>query len=112
MIALFAQRVQQVLVVVIQRKPAMRQAKHTCAVRILARQQACAARRACWCSAECLAEQYSLFGQALNVWRWNSMTIGLHIAACVVRMNVENIGVHLKAPSWPLSRKDVSILTT
>src|SRR5260370_31009193 len=101
MIALFAQRVQEVLVVVIQRKPAMRQAKHTGAVRILARQQTCAARRACWRSAECLAEQYALFGHALNVWRWNSMTIGLHIAACVVRMNLETIGVHLKCSFCP-----------
>src|SRR5260370_28846060 len=98
MITLFAQRVQQVLVIVIQRKPAIRQAEHTSTVRILARQQACAARRARWCYEECLAEQYALFSQSLNVWRWNSMTIGLYISDCVVRMSAENIGAHLNSP--------------
>src|ERR1700694_5154977 len=91
LIALFAKRVKQVLRVIVQRETAMRQAKHATTVSILTCKQACPAWRTRGRCAERFTKQHALFCQALNIGRWNGVPIWLNVAACIVRMKIENV---------------------
>src|SRR5947209_2737797 len=91
MIALFAKRVKQVLRVIVQRETAMRQAKHATTMSILAGKQARPAWRTRGRCAESFTKQHALFSQALNIERWNSVSIWLDIAACIMGMKIENV---------------------
>src|SRR6266568_8194759 len=91
LIALFAKRVKQMLRVIIQRETAMRQAKHATTVSILTGKQARPAWRTRGRCAESFTKQHTLFSQALNIERWNGVPIWLNIAACIMRMKIENV---------------------
>src|SRR5450755_616190 len=79
------------LSIIIEGEAAMGEAKHAAVVRVLAREQASAAGRAGGGCAKCLAEQNSLLRETLKRGRRDGMAVWLHVASCVVRMNVENI---------------------
>ena len=86
------------LLVVVQLEAAVGQAEHAAVMRVLPRQQAGAAGRAGGGGAERLAEQHALLGQALDMGRRDGVAVGLDVATCVVRVDVENI----RAPSTHL----------
>ena len=86
------QRVQDVLLVIVEDEAAMRQSEHAVAVRAHAGEQAGAAGRAGRRGVEGLPEQDAFIGQSLQIRRRHGMSVGLQIAAGVVRMNIDDIG--------------------
>src|SRR5205807_2365630 len=89
------------LPMIVKGKAAVSQAEHASGVRILACEEAGTAWRARRSSTKGLTEQYPLFSKTLDVRCWNSVTIGLDIAAGVMGVNVENIWsiqVHQNTP--------------
>ncbi len=86
------ERVQDVLVVIVQTEAAMRQAQHPVAVRALAGEESRPAGRARRSGAERAAEQHSLAGQALQIRRRDSVPERLQVAAGIVRMQINDVG--------------------
>src|SRR6266487_1162515 len=80
------------LPVIVEREAAMGEARHAAVMRVLAREQTGAAGRTGGGSAKCLAKQNSLFRETLKRGRRDGMSVRLHVAPCVVRMNVKNVG--------------------
>ena len=78
--------------VILQSKAAMSQAKHSVGVRAHAGKQGGPAWGAGWRGVASVAEKDSRGGELLQVGRGDSVAIGLDVAACVVRMDVENVG--------------------
>src|ERR1700730_3536836 len=72
------QCVQDVLLVVIQRKPSMRKSEHSVVVGTMPGEKAGAAGRASGRGAECMPEQYPLAGKFLQVRRRDIESIGLN----------------------------------
>ena len=93
-----AQRVEQMLAVIVEGKATMRQPQHATAMRRLASDQGGPTGRACGRSAEGLPKQHALIGQLLETWRGNWCAIRLDRAACIMRMQVQNIGSGHSAP--------------
>ena len=91
-VAGLAQRVDEVARGVGQLPPAVGQARHPVDVRPLAGQQAGAAARAARRRAEGLAEEQPLVGQPLDVRRRDLLAVGLHVAAGVVGVQVDDVG--------------------
>ena len=87
-----AQWVHQVAARVGQLPPAVGQAGHPVDVGPLARQQAGAAARAARGRAEGLAEEQPLVRQPLDVRRRDLLAVGLHVAAGVVGVQVDDVG--------------------
>ena len=90
-VAGLAQRVDDVAAVVVELPAAVREAGHPVDVRPLAGQQAGAAARAGRRRAERLAEQQPLVGEPLDVRRGDLVAVGLHVAAGVVRVEVDDV---------------------
>ena len=87
-----AQRVDQVLVVVVQRPAAVREAEHAVVVAVLAGQEGGPAARAGGCPAEGLPEEDALVREELDVRRGDLVAVGLDVAPGVVRVDVEDVG--------------------
>ena len=86
-----AQRVQDVLAVVVEREATMGQAQHPAGVGALAGEQGRAAGRAGRCRARALPEQDTLFGQSLQVGGRHGVAVRLHVAAGIVGMDVQDV---------------------
>jgi hypothetical protein len=97
-VARLAQRVDDVVRVVVQREPAVGQTHHPVRVRVLPGEQRRARARARRGGAERLAEQQPLVGQALDVRRRHLMAVGLDEAPRVVRVQVEDVRLHCLIP--------------
>ena len=37
------------------------------------------------------SEEHTFFGQPLNTWGWHGIAVGLHVAAGIVRMKVQDV---------------------
>src|SRR3954471_14779365 len=85
------------MAVVEQPEPAVREAEHPVRVGALAGDQARATGRATRGGRERLAEQDALIGQQLDVRREHAVAVGLHVAAGVVRVQVEDVGLRAHA---------------
>jgi hypothetical protein len=72
----------------------VRQAEHPCRVGALAGKQRSPRARADRGGTEGLAEERTLVGEVLDVRRRHRVAVWLHIAAGVMRMQIENIGSH------------------
>lgn len=83
------QSVRQEVRLISRPKPSVRQPEHPIAMRPLSGQQADTAGRASGAGEESLAEQRSLFCELLEMRRRNSVAIGLYVAPCIVRLNVQ-----------------------
>ena len=90
-VAGLAQRVDQVLAVVVERPAAVGEAEHAVVVAVLAGEQRRPAARAGRRRAERLAEQDALVGEQLDVRGRHLVAVGLHVAAGVVRVDVEDV---------------------
>ena len=93
-VARVAQRPDQVVAVVVELEAAVGEPDHPVRVRPLARQQAGAATGAGRRGAERLPEQQPLIGEPLDVRRRHRMPVGLHVAAGVVGVDVEDVRLH------------------
>jgi hypothetical protein len=89
-----AQRPDQVVAVVVEREAAVGEPDHPVGVSPLAGEQARAAARARRRGAERLAEQQSLVGEPLDVRRRHRVPVRLHVAAGVVGVDVDEVGLH------------------
>ncbi len=98
-----AQRVDDVVGVVVQRPAAMREPEHAVGVGVLAGEQARAAGRARRGGAERLPEEDALLGQALDAGRRDGVAVRLHVAAGVVRVQVEDVRARHEARTVPRS---------
>jgi hypothetical protein len=92
------QRVEQMLAVIVKGEATMRQPQHAAAMRRLASDQGGPTGRAGGRSAEGLPKQHALIGQLLEPRRGNRGTIWLDRAACIMRMQIQNIGSGHSAP--------------
>jgi hypothetical protein len=105
LIAGLAERVHDVLAVIVQRKTTMGKAQHATAMGALPGQQAGSTGRAGRCSAKALPKQDAFLGKPLDVRRWNIVAVGLNVAPRVVGMDIQNVGTfHIVALS-PHSRR-------
>ena len=91
------QRVREVLVAIAQLEPTVDQSELAAAVGRLPAEERCPAWRAGGGSTEGLPEHQTLVGQSLYVRRGDRVTVGLHVAAHVVRANVEDV--------WPFRHR-------
>jgi hypothetical protein len=86
------QRVDDVLAVVVQRPAAVGEPEHSVRVPVLPGQQARPRRRTRRRGAEGLAKKDPLVRETLYVRRRDGMPVGLHVAAGVMRVHVEDVG--------------------
>ena len=100
-IADLAQGVDDVVGVVVQRPAPVGEAQHPVRVRVLAGEQACAGRRAGGRGAERLPEQDALLGQSLDARGGHGEAVRLHVAAGVVRVQVEDVRARHEARTVP-----------
>jgi hypothetical protein len=91
-VAGLAQRMDDVLAVVVEHPAAMREAEHAVRVPVLAGQQRGAAAGARRDGAERLAEHDPLVGELRDVGRGHRIPVGLQIAPGVVRVQVQDVG--------------------
>src|SRR5580704_13111779 len=86
----------------------VRESEHPRRMGALAGEQRRPRPRADGCGTEGLAEEHSLIGHVLNVRRRNGIPVGLHVAARVVRVQVEDVWSHFSAivaiPTVPLGK--------
>jgi hypothetical protein len=94
-VARVAQRPDQVMAVVVELEAPVREPDHPVRVRPLARKQTRAAAGAGRRGAERLAEQQPLIGEPLDVRRRHRMPVRLHVAPGVVRVDVQDVGLHV-----------------
>ena len=90
-ISMRPQCVQNVLLVIVQGKAAVRQPEHAIVVGTMPGQKAGAAGRARRRGAEWMPEQDPFAGKLLQVRRRDIESVGLNVPAGIVRMDVENI---------------------
>ena len=88
------QSVHQVLAIVEQAEPTVRQTDHAGRMGAHAGQQASAARRAGGGDGMVLPEQHALLSQPLDVGRAHGMAERLGVSPCVMRMDVKDVGTH------------------
>jgi len=86
-----AQRIEDMLPVIVQREAAMRQAQHAAAMGALTRNQRGATRRTGRGPAERHAEQNRLRGQALQIGCGHLDSVRLRVPAGIVRVNVKDV---------------------
>ena len=87
-----AEHVHEVALGMVQAVAAVREPEHAGRVRALAGEQRRPRPRAHRRGAERLAEQHALVGEVLDVRRGHRVPVGLHVAAGVVRVQVEDVG--------------------
>lgn len=85
----------------VQPVPTMRESKHPRCMGALAGEQCGTRARADRRGAEGLTEEHSLVGHVLNVWSRNGIPVGLHVAARVVGVQVEDVRSHFAIVAIP-----------